>query len=426
MNINIQSIRGIHDYLPKDAEKFRNIENILLSILKSYCFQEIKLPLLEKTDLFYRTIGPSTDVLEKEMYNFESKSNEKISLRPEGTISCVRAVIQHNLLKQNLEQRLWYSGPMFRYERPQKGRYRQFYQLGTEIFGISGEEIELELLTINYTWWKKLGIHKLLSLEINSIGSYEERKEFEKKILLFFRKYESIFDHELKTTLLKNPLRLLDSKNPIIKNILFKAPKLFDSLHQDTHLKFKKICILLKLMKIPFIVNKNLIRGLDYYNDLVFEWTINDANTQNTICAGGRYNLLMSKLGGTNTPSLGCAVGLDRLLLLLNKHKIFDKKNNTVDIYIICLENSIQLSVLKISAMIRKKFSKIRIKIDFSSRKLSKKIKHAVNSFSKLMFIFGKKEIMNNCILVKNLIKHTQKNIPIDQVINYLSFFFKY
>ncbi|CAL4321379.1 Histidine--tRNA ligase [Buchnera aphidicola (Thelaxes suberi)] len=420
MDTKLQSIRGMRDYLPDETEIFRKIEDCLISVLKTHSIKEIKLPIIEYTDLFYKTIGIGTDILEKEMYTFYNKGNKSITLRPEGTAGCVRSALQNNLFSRFLEHKIWYLGPMFRCERPQKGRYRQFYQLGIEIFGLKGIAIELELLIIAYKWWKKLGIQNLIYLEINSIGSCIERENFKKVLINFFKKYESKFDEEMKKTLSNNPLRLLDSKKPLIQSIIHYAPKLFDYLYDDTKIQFQELCSLLNLMNIPFIVNKNLIRGLDYYNNMVFEWKIHKEQSQNAICAGGRYDNLVEQLGGSHVPALGCAVGLDRLYLLIKQSKIFVNTNDNLDIIIVFLDQKYIAYSFKIAEIIRNEFTKLKVKIDFKENKLTKKIQNANKCLTKFMLIIGKKEFEQNAIIIKNLISHTQILISIEQLTSYL------
>ncbi|WP_343128796.1 histidine--tRNA ligase [Buchnera aphidicola (Kurisakia onigurumii)] len=418
MNKFFRSIRGVHDYVPNEVIILKKIEKILIKVIEQHCFQEIRIPILEFSSLFTSTIGQGTDIVEKEMYSFIDKSKNFLTLRPEGTVGCVRSVIQNKLIKKYLDTRLWYLGPMFRYERPQKGRYRQFYQLGLEVFGLSREDIELELLMITYKWWKKLGIIDFVQLEINSIGSVKNRIQYQKKLVNFLKKYEKYLDPDSKKKLDLNPLGLLDSKNYFIKKVLIRAPKIIDFLDSKYILQFKKLCRLLKIFNIPFIINKNLVRGLSYYNGIVFEWKNNTLDTQNTICAGGRYDYLSKKLNNCDIPSIGLAVGMDRLLLtvkLLNKSKLLNNFT-LIDVKIVFLEEIFKLEAIKLSNNIRIMFPNIKLKVDFFSSNLSKKIKMALSSQVHIMIIIGRREFEKKCVMVKNLITVSQKIIPIKKI----------
>ncbi|CAJ0945267.1 unnamed protein product [Ranitomeya imitator] len=314
---NIQAIRGMNDYLPADTAIWQKIEGILKQVLASYGYSEIRLPIVEQTPLFKRAIGEVTDVVEKEMYTFDDRNGESLTLRPEGTAGCVRAGIEHGLL-YNQEQRLWYIGPMFRYERPQKGRYRQFNQLGVEVFGLNGPDVDAELILLTARWWKALGIDKDVALELNSIGSLDARANYRDALIAFLEQHT-------KTSLMKIAKRRMYSKS--VTCIRFKksrdtttakrCPKLGDYLDDESREHFSGLCAYLDAAGIAYTVNQRLVRGLDYYNRTVFEWVTTSLGAQGTVCAGGRYDGLVEQLGGRPTSAVGFAMGLERLILLV-------------------------------------------------------------------------------------------------------------
>jgi len=353
MHIKNESIRGIHDYLPKEIILWNYVEKIIKKILFSYCYNEIRLPILEYTKLFKHTIGNITDIVEKEMYSFEDRNNNKLTLRPEGTVGCARANIQHHLLNDR-EQRLWYLGPMFRYERPQKGRYRQFYQMGVEVFGLKGPDIDVELILLTKNFWRTLGIEKYLILEVNSIGSIDIRNKYKKDLVRFLKTNESFLDKDSKYRLDTNPLRILDSKILSTQILLKNGPQLNHYLDENSSIYFKKLCYFMSNLGISYTINNNLIRGLDYYNDTVFEWKTNKLGAQDTICAGGRYDHLIEKLGGPKTPAIGFAIGMERLILLIKAVSSF-MIPYFIDIYVLVFDDSFKLNAIKLSELIRSK-----------------------------------------------------------------------
>ncbi|WP_126071618.1 histidine--tRNA ligase [Candidatus Annandia adelgestsuga] len=403
---NIKSVRGMHDFLPKTTTIWQKIEYKIKKVLNSYGYNEIKFPIIENNKLFKRAIGNITDIVEKEMYSFYDKNGNYLTLRPEGTASCVRASIENGIL-YNQEQRLWYFGPMFRYERPQKGRYRQFNQIGIEIFGLPESNIEIELLMITLRWWKILNISKYMKLEINYIGSIKERKQYKKDLIIFLEKYKNKLDLECKNRLYKNPLRILDTKNIKIIKILKKAPNLKYYLNKKSISYFNNLLYLLKFFKINYIVNKNLFRGLDYYNNTVFEWKTNFfKNKSITICAGGRYDNLVKKIGGFDVPAIGCAMGFERLLMLFLKCK--KKKKNIIDyinIYIIVHNFNKQNIFIKFAEILRDLLPKIKVFLDFNyKKKIKKKIIKAKKMKSLFILIENKNKIKTNKLIMKNLI----------------------
>lgn len=312
----IVGVKGMNDVLPDDAALWELFENTVQSVLKSYGFQQIRTPIVESTQLFARGIGEVTDIVEKEMYSFEDSMNgDKLTLRPENTAGIVRAAIEHNLVYEG-PKRVWYSGPMFRHEKPQRGRYRQFHQVGAEALGFAGPDIDAELIMLCQRLWDDLGLPNI-RLEINSIGDADERQKHRADLISYFEKNEAILDAEAKRRLHSNPLRILDSKNPTMQELVKAAPKLLDYLGEESRAHFEGLQTLLRDNSIPFSVNPRLVRGLDYYNRSVFEWVTDELGAQGTICAGGRYDALFGIIGGKSTPACGFAMGIERILELL-------------------------------------------------------------------------------------------------------------
>ncbi|MBU6467966.1 MAG: histidine--tRNA ligase [Betaproteobacteria bacterium] len=316
--LKFQGIRGMNDILPQQSGLWAALENQLYQWLAEYGYSEIRTPIVEDTALFIRSIGEVTDIVEKEMYSFEDRLNQdSLTLRPEGTASCVRSVIEHNLL-YNGPQKLWYQGPMFRHERPQKGRYRQFHQCGVEALGYNGPDIDAEMIMMTHRLWQHLGL-KQVSLEINSIGSLETRQAYRSRLIEYFSEHQDLLDEDSKRRLHSNPLRILDSKNPELAQSIEKAPKLLDQLDDYSKTHFERLRELLDHAGLNYTINPRLVRGLDYYNATVFEWTTTLLGAQSTICGGGRYDRLVEQLGGKPTPACGFAMGLERLLALIEE-----------------------------------------------------------------------------------------------------------
>jgi len=311
----IQAIRGMKDILPGESSAWQYLEDTLRDVVHAYGYREIRLPLLEKTELFKRSIGEVTDIVEKEMYTFDDRNGDSLTLRPEGTASCVRACMEHGLL-HNQVQRLWYLGPMFRHERPQKGRYRQFHQVGVEAFNMEGPDIDAEMLLMTARMWKRLGIRDVV-LQINSLGTPGSRARYRDALVEYFSGQASSLDADSLRRLQGNPLRILDSKNPEMQSLIEAAPSLPDYLDDDSRSHFEALCLLLDAAGLDYEVNPRLVRGLDYYTKTVFEWVTDSLGAQGTICAGGRYDGLVEYLGGKPTPAFGFALGLERLLAML-------------------------------------------------------------------------------------------------------------
>ncbi|MDY6840198.1 MAG: histidine--tRNA ligase [Pseudomonadota bacterium] len=330
----IQAIRGMNDILPEQTPVWQFVESTVRRVLAQYGYQEIRMPIVEQTDLFKRSIGEVTDIVEKEMYSFEDRNGDSLTLRPEGTAGCVRAAEEHGLLF-NQTRRLWYTGPMFRHERPQKGRYRQFHQIGVECFGMSGPDIDAELLILTARLWKELGLAEHTRLEINSIGTSESRRVYRTALVDYLAQFKPDLDADSQRRLESNPLRILDSKDPSTREILENAPSLSDYLDDESREHFERLKTLLDAAGVAYSVNPALVRGLDYYGKTVFEWITDSLGAQGTVCAGGRYDGLVQQLGGKPTFAVGFAMGLERLILLLETLELVpDHVNGNADIYV--------------------------------------------------------------------------------------------
>jgi len=392
----IQAVRGMNDILPLDSNVWENVVFALTRCMKEFSYQEVKLPLIEQTTLFKRTIGDVTDIVEKEMYTFTDLNGESISLRPEGTAGCVRAAIEHGLLRQ--VQKWWYLGPMFRHEKPQKGRYRQFYQLGVELFGIQDAAADLELLMICDYMWKALKINHKVTLEINCLGSLEDRNQYKASLIAYFNQHADKLTPEEKQRLERNPLRLLDSKSELIKNLLIQAPKLIDFVSDDSKKNFELLCKGLHALGIAYVLNPYLVRGLDYYSHLVFEWVTTELGSQATVCAGGRYDKLVEQLGGPATSAVGFALGLERLILLLDANPL----QEMLDIYLLTQEDQPLVQTQALANLIRTNLG-LKVEVNLASTSLKSQFKKADKSGAKIALILGTDELQNNQVSVKLL-----------------------
>ncbi|AKC60091.1 histidine--tRNA ligase [Blochmannia endosymbiont of Polyrhachis (Hedomyrma) turneri] len=405
----IQAIRGMHDVFPQDAALYRYLETVLIDMLVRYGYNEIRTPVVESTHLFKRAIGTVTDVVEKEMYSFNDRNGESVTLRPEGTAGCVRACIEHGLFYNNRyqEQRLWYIGPMFRRERPQRGRYRQFQQLSVEMFGNYGPGVDAELIMMTARFWKLLGISKYLSLELNSIGSLDSRRLYCNDLSNFLLQYIDILDESARRRLHSNPIRILDTKNKNIQKLLYNAPILTEYLDSESRVHFSHLCELLDAGGVSYIINPRLIRGLDYYNRTVFEWISNISclGAQNTVCAGGRYDTLVRNLGGYSTPAIGCSVGLDRLFLLISAINSKLCRNifpNIIDIYIAISHMSDYKRAILLSERIRDILPTIRLYISYRIVNLKKQFRKAYAYGARVALVVGSNKMLKDHVILKD------------------------
>ena len=393
-----QKIRGMHQVDPNDSEIWSKITKKIIQIFESYSYKEIRLPIIESTELFLRSVGEETDIVNKEMFTFESKSGKSLSLRPEGTASCLRASIEMGLTDLG-PSRLFYHGPMYRYERPQKGRSREFYQLSVEAYGFDNINIEVEMIEMSFKIFSLLKLRNF-SLEINSLGSVETQNKFSKALKDYLYPLKLELDEDSQNRLNSNVLRILDSKNSTTQDILKNAPKISDFYDNESVNRFDQLQSKLIEMKIPFSINKNLVRGLDYYNDLVFEWKSDELGSQNTFCAGGRYDSLSKNLGGRNISATGFSIGLDRLLFSLNKNKEHKFKKRLI---VIILENSLFLEGMKISEKIRNEFKNLAVRYDGQKSNLKSQLKKAVKEGYDFAIILGSQEVKKGIFSFKNL-----------------------
>ncbi|RUO23620.1 histidine--tRNA ligase [Aliidiomarina iranensis] len=397
----IQAIRGMNDILPEQSGRWQQLEHVIRSLLAGYGYSEIRMPIVEQTDLFKRSIGEVTDIVEKEMYTFADRNGDSLTLRPEGTASCVRAGNEHGLL-YNQTRRMWYMGPMFRHERPQKGRYRQFHQVGVEAFGLNGPDIDAELILMTARLWKQLGIAEHLQLELNSLASNEARASYRQALTDYLREHSAVLDEDSLRRLETNPLRVLDSKNQAMADMLAAAPKLSEYWDDESRTHFQGLCERLDAAGIQYIHNERLVRGLDYYNRTVFEWVTDSLGAQGTVCAGGRYDGLVQQLGGKATPAVGFAMGLERLVLMLENAEAF-KVPREVDVYIAAVGDVAELPAMALAEEIRDVLPNLRVMLHCGGGKFAKQLKRADQSGAELALILGADEVAEQRVTVKYL-----------------------
>ena len=396
----VQTLRGMNDISPEETKDWSYVENILKSVFESYGYDEIRFPIVEKTELYTRS-NEAADIVTKEMYTFEDKGGESISLRPEGTAGCVRAAIENDLLRID-KPRLWYSGPMFRYERPQKGRSRQFHQFSAEVFGLNSPEIDAELILMSARLWKKLGILEDLRLEINNLGNEKTRNLYSESLVNFLKEKNEGLDEDTRRKMVENPLRILDSKSSVIQDILKKAPKIEDFIDESSKNYQTKLLELLKKAGIKYTVNPQLVRGLDYYNQTVFEWKTDLLGSQDTVLGGGRYDNLVEELGGKPCPAIGFSIGLERLILLLSEQEKI-KRKNSLDIYFICFTESATQKAIIYSENLKEEYSDLNIKVNLGLESATSQFKKADKSGAKMALILGEEELVENKISFKDL-----------------------
>ena len=398
----IQAIRGMNDCLPEISGTWQKVESVLRQVVASYGYQEIRTPIVESTDLFKRSIGEVTDIVEKEMYTFEDRNGDSLTLRPEGTASCVRAGNEHGLL-YNQQQRLWYMGPMFRHERPQKGRYRQFHQFGVETYGIEGPDIDLEVILLSARFWKSFGIEQHVKLQINTLGSNEARAAYRDTLVAFLKERADQLDEDSLRRLETNPLRVLDSKNPDVQAAIADAPALIDHLDDESKAHFDTLCARLTQAGIEFEINPRLVRGLDYYNRTVFEWVTDSLGAQGTVCAGGRYDGLVEQLGGKATPAVGFAMGIERLVLLLTTLTEEGQDTSFADVYVTAMGDDAQPYAIEVSEALRNALPNIRIMMHCGGGNFKKQLKRADKTGARLALLLGSDEMQSREVGVKPL-----------------------
>ncbi|HGS5303966.1 histidine--tRNA ligase [Vibrio tarriae] len=415
----IQAIRGMNDCLPTQSPLWQKVEGVVKNVISAYGYSEVRMPIVEMTHLFSRAIGEVTDVVEKEMYTFEDRNGDSLTLRPEGTAGCVRSGIENGLL-YNQEQRLWYMGPMFRHERPQKGRYRQFHQCGVEVFGLDGPDVDAELIMMTARLWRELGIAQHVRLELNSIGSLEARANYRTALIDYLEQYQNVLDEDCKRRMYTNPLRVLDSKNPDVQAILGDAPQLSDYLDADSKQHFAGLCELLDAAGIEYTVNQRLVRGLDYYNRTVFEWITESLGSQGTVCGGGRYDGLVEQLGGKPTPAVGFAMGLERLVLMMETLGNTDVRRS-VDVYMVTAGEGTMMAGMKLAEQLREQVPGLRVMTHFGGGNFKKQFKRADKVGAAIALVLGEDEVAAQTVVVKDLAGGEQNTVAQAEVAKLLA-----
>ena len=416
----IQAIRGMNDLLPSDSPLWQYVESAVADILARYGYQEIRFPVLESTDLFKRSIGEVTDIVEKEMYTFADRNGDSVTLRPEGTASCVRACEEHGLLF-NQTQRLWYMGPMFRYERPQKGRYRQFHQIGVETFGMNGPDIDAEILLLSARILRELGVAEFVTLQVNSLGDAASRARYKEALVAYLSVHKDRLDADSQRRLDTNPLRILDSKDANTQALLDEAPVLLDYLDEASRAHFEQLKALLSANGIAFQVNPRLVRGLDYYGKTAFEWVTDKLGAQSTVCAGGRYDNLVEQLGGKPTPAVGFGIGLERLVLLVQAvGAVPAGLEQTADIFVVAVGEVLKQS-FQLSELLRTELPNLRIVSNCGGGNFKNQLKRADKSTADIALILGEDEVAKQEVVVKFLREDKpQQTVPLREIVEFL------
>lgn len=413
MSKKLQAVRGMNDILPIQSPYWQFIESNLFELVQRYGYDEIRLPILEPTQLFKRTIGEVTDIVEKEMYTFEDRNGDSLSLRPEGTAGCVRAGIEHGLLYNQI-QRLWYLGPMYRHERPQKGRYRQFYQFGLEAFGMEGPDVDAEQIFFMARLFKQLGVDDQIKLEINTLGKLESRNKYREALIDYFSKYENDLDEDSQRRLHKNPLRILDSKNPAMKKIIQDAPVMKNYLNQESKEHFDGFCSLLNDAEIGYEINPRLVRGLDYYGLTIYEWITDSLGAQGTVCAGGRYNHLVEQIGGKATPAVGFALGMERLVSLVET--VYTPSEEPEAYFILVGDRAMQRGLV-IAEQLRTDLPELRLIVNCGGGSFKSQFKRADKSGAKIALILGEDELtMGKCAIKFLRDEREQITFPLEEI----------
>jgi histidyl-tRNA synthetase len=415
----IKAIRGMNDILPAETATWQYLEETVLRVLKRYGYQQIRMPIVEQTDLFKRSIGEVTDIVEKEMYTFNDRNGESLTMRPEGTACCVRACEEHGLLYNQI-QRLWYSGPMFRYERPQKGRYRQFHQIGIETFGMSGPDIDAELILMSARLWRELGLLDHVTLEINSLGSSEARARYRDELVSYLEARVDQLDADSQRRMSSNPLRILDSKNPDTQAVLDGAPNFKDYLDTESAEHFNELLAILDTAGIAYRVNPRLVRGLDYYSKTVFEWITTELGAQGTVCAGGRYDGLVEQLGGKETPAVGFAMGVERLVLMLEALQLVPPALDIIaDVYIASVGEGAANAALQLAERLRSDALDLRVVVNCGGGGFKGQLKRADRSGAAYAVLIGEEELAQDRVTVKPLRGGEQVSVASNELCSY-------
>lgn len=419
----VQAVRGMNDLLPGDSAQWQYVEGVVFDILQRYGYQEIRFPIVEATELFKRSIGEVTDIVEKEMYTFADRNGDSLTLRPEGTACCVRACEEHGLL-YNQTQRLWYMGPMFRHERPQKGRYRQFHQIGVEAFGFLGPDIDAEVLLLSARILRELGVAEHVQLQINSLGSAESRAAYKDALVAYLSSVQEQLDEDSKRRLATNPLRILDSKDANTQALLNNAPVLLDYLDEESRVHFEGLKALLDAAGVAYQVNSRLVRGLDYYGKTAFEWVTDKLGAQATVCAGGRYDGLVEQLGGKPTPAVGFGIGLERLVLLVQAAgAMLDGLDQQADIYLVAV-GDVQVAAMQLAERIRNELPFVRLLTHCGGGNFKNQLKKADKCGADIALILGEDEAREGRVAIKFLREDVaQQTLGIDEALQYLQSF---
>ena len=422
--MKIKSVRGMNDITPHETPSWQYLEKTVIDVLSAYAFQEVRFPILEHSDLFRRSIGNVTDIIEKEMYSFDDRNGDNLSLRPEGTAGCVRACVQQGLL-HNQTQRLWYKGPMFRHERPQKGRQREFHQIGVEAFGFEGPDVDAELLIMMNRIWRRLGIDRAMTLEINSLGQAADRARYRVALVDYLENFREQLDDDSERRLTTNPMRILDSKNPDTQEILEGSPRLKDFIDDTSCMHFERLCGLLSAAGVTYEINDRLVRGLDYYSKTVFEWVTDKVGAQGTICAGGRFDSLIEQIGGKTGFAVGLALGMERLLLLLKSIDLLpDSLGKNVDVYLVAVGNVTEQAFF-ISEQLRSQFPGLRVEQHCGAGGFRSQLKKADRSGARLALIIGEDECSKDIVGVKFLREQKeQEQVHRSQLMDYMQLIF--
>jgi len=415
---SIKVVRGMHDIVPQQSPLWQHLEGCIRQVVQGYGYEEIRMPIVEKTELFVRTIGEVTDIVAKEMYTFDDRNGDSLTLRPEGTACCVRAGIENGLLYNQI-QRLWYSGPMFRHERPQKGRYRQFHQTGVEVYGLDGPDIDAELIMMTARLWKLLGLERL-ELQINTLGTPVARAAHREKLVEYLEVNRDVLDEESLLRLEKNPLRILDSKNPEMQAMIEGAPQLLDYLDDESRTHFETLKSLLDGVGIEYSVNPRLVRGLDYYQKTVFEWVTTDLGAQGTVCAGGRYDGLVEQLGGKATPAVGFAMGMERLVALIEDRNLV-VPNTAPHAYFVLVGEQAMSHGLTLAEQLRSVLPTLRLRTHCGGGNFKNQMKKADKSGAPLVLMIGDDEIAQQQVAVKHLREdQPQTSLSFNELVEYL------
>lgn len=412
-NLNpIKAVRGMNDILPDQCHQWQWVQSKLIEVVNQYGYREIRYPIVESTQLFKRSVGEVTDIVEKEMYTFEDRNGDSLSLRPEGTAGCVRAGIENGIL-YNQQQRLWYQGPMFRHERPQRGRYRQFHQFGVEAFGFDSPDLDAELICMTKRFWDVLGLSQNVHLQLNTIGSPQSRLLYREKLVDYFSLHHAMLDEDSVRRLQMNPLRILDSKNPAMQELIQDAPQLIQHLDDDSKRHFDILCELLTLGDVAFTVNTRLVRGIDYYTKTVFEWVTDKLGAQGTVCAGGRYDFLVQELGGHSTPACGFGIGMERLLDLVDPELI---PRETTDLIVLAISDTANRLGFRVVEELRSLYPNSRI-LFASGDSMKKILKRADKSDANIAIVIAENEVNENTVTMKSMRgQFEQRSIPMSEM----------